>query len=281
MVAIACFIAMTSIADAKGKRRRGKKAKAKKTAALRVSAENAKALGQLMGPYKFGMSKNDVLKILSRQLNKKYAAKIKDSDDVYDQDRLRKRKARDIARIKNSFVTFSGKKTGWDVSIIDDEFEHGTDESMMVHWENEGDRDQRRFFFFHDDRLWKMFIALDSKMLRPEQRQFDYFQDIMEKRYGPAVIHTETRHGRSRPTHISWSTKKLRVRAIDKLRFYGNFCLSVSEPGEEDALISIRESVRPEKKTNRIIDAVVSKDDDADTPSLDDNKGAIDALLDK
>ena len=276
-ILVACFVGIGGIADAKGKKRKGKKKKAK--TAQKVSPENAKSLSMLMGPYKFGMTKTDILKILSKQINRKFAAKIKDTDDVYSQDKLRKRKSKEINRIKKSFVSFQGKKSGWDVSIIDDEFAHRTDESMMVHWENEGRRDQRRFFFFQDGRLWKMFIALDSKMLRAEQRKFLYFQDIMEKRYGPAVIHTMKRRGVDEATHISWRTPQHRVRAIDKLQFYGNFCLSISEPGQEDALVALRDSVRPAKTTNKIIDAVVSKEGVDDTPSLDENKNVIDDLL--
>jgi len=264
-----------SHADAKGKRKKKKK----KAPALKVSAENAKALSQLKGPFKFGMSKNRVLKILAKQIREKYAEKIKETDDVYQQDKLRRRQKKEISRIKKSFVAFKGKKTGWDVSIIDDEFAHRTDESMMVYWENVGGKDQRRFFFFYDGRLWKMFIALSDKMLKPSQREFSYFQTIMEKRYGMGKVHNEVKRGVEVPTHISWSTSKFRVRAIDKLQFYGNFCLSIADPGTEDTLRELRKSVAPVKKKNKIIEAVISKDDAEDTPDLNDNKGALDGII--
>lgn len=259
------------VADAKGRKKRRKRAA--------VSKVNAKALGQLMGRFKFGMTKGQVLKVLSREINERYAEKIKEATDIYTQDKLRKQKRAEIRRIKKSFIAFKGKKTGWDVSIIDKEFAHNTGESMMVYWENVGGKDQRRFFFFHEGRLWKMFIALNSDMLKPSQRKFVFFQKIMEKRYGSGKVHHETRDGVDEPTHIAWSTRKFNVRAIDKLQFYGNFCLSIADPRVEKALEPMRAAQRKPKRKNRVIDAVITKDNEDDTPSLDDNSGALDGVL--
>lgn len=258
-------------ADAKGRKKRKRRAK--------VTKVNAKALGQLMGRFKFGMTKNQVLKVLAKEINERYAEKIKEATDIYTQDKLRKKKRAELRRIKKSFVAFKGKKTGWDVSIIDNEFAHHTGESMMVYWENKGGKNQRRFFFFHEGRLYKMFIALSSNMLKPSQRKFVYFQKIMEQRYGTGKVHYETRNGVDEPTYIAWNTRRFNVRAIDKLQFYGNFCLSISDPDVEKALEPLRAAQRKPKKKNRVIDAVISKDDDDDEPGLHDNDGALDGVL--
>lgn len=258
-------------ADAKGRKKR------KRGAA--VTKVNGKALAQLMGRFKFGMSKKQVLKVLGKEINERYAEKIKEATDIYTQDTLRKKKRAEIRRIQKSFVAFKGKKTGWDVSIIDKEFAHNTGESMMVYWENVGGKDQRRFFFFHEGRLYKMFIALNSNMLKPSQRKFVYFQKIMEQRYGSGNIAYETRNGVDEPTHIAWNTNKFSVRAIDKLQFYGNFCLSIADPGVEKALEPLRAAQRKPKGKNRVIDAVISKDDDGDTPDLHENDDALDGVL--
>jgi hypothetical protein len=271
VVALA-LVGLTGVgtADAKG-RKKGKRG-------AKVTKVNSKALGQLMGRFKFGMSKKQVLKVLARELNERYAEKIKAATDIYSQDKLRKEKRRELKRIQKSFVAFKGKKTGWDVSIIDEEFAHHTGESMMVYWENVGGKDQRRFFFFHEGRLYKMFIALNSNMLKPSQRKFVYFQNIMEQRYGGGKIHSETRDGVDEPTHIAWNTRKFNVRAIDKLQFYGNFCLAISDPRIEKALEPMRAAQRKPKKKNRVIDAIISKDDD-DEPGLHENDGALDGML--
>jgi hypothetical protein len=253
-------------AEAKGKRR------AKK----RSAPIKAKAAGELMGPFKFGMSKIQVLKVLARQIDAKYADKIKEATDIYSQDKLRKAKKNELNRIKQSYVEFKGKKTGWDVSIIDREFEHRTDESMMVYWENVDGKDQRRFFFFHEGRLWKMFIALNSKSLNPSQRTFEFFQQLTEARFGRGKVHYEKRRGAREKSHLAWANARVEVKAIDKLQFYGNFCLSIADRGVQSALEPMRLAKAKPKRKNGVIDAVVSKDDAEDTPSLDENKDVLD-----
>ena len=241
-----------------------------------MAVKNPKALADLMGPYKFGMTKQDVLKVLSREIGARYKERIANTVDVYQQDKLRRERQAELDRIKNSYIEFkTRKRTGWDVSIIDDQFAHETDESMMVHWENSADsgKDQRRFFFFHDGRLYKMVIALNSSMLKPEQKNFDFFKNLMVARYGAGRLVNDP-NGR----YLEWKTHTYRVAAIDKLNFYGSFCLLIADPREEAALAPIRAAAKPPKKDNKVIDAVI-KDKDEKDPGLEDNKAAVDAVL--
>jgi hypothetical protein len=262
-------------ADAAKKKRPAAKAKV-------THKINAKALGELMGPYKFGMSKKQILGILNKQISERYQEKIGATTDVYMQDKLRRKKAAELARIKKSFIEFKGNKSGWDVSIIDDQFAHNTDESMMVHWENSPDtgRDQRRFFFFQDGRLYKMFVALNTSQLKNDQRKFAFFQSLMEARYGKgSVVVSKDLDGVERPTAIEWNSRTHHVMAIDKLAFYGSFCLMVAEPGREEQLVALRKASAPAKKQNSILKSVMSDEKEDDTPGLNDNKGAVDAIL--
>src|SRR5690606_4617941 len=180
-VALATALLSPSAAGA-GKQKRKKPAATQKV--------DARAIGELMGPFKFGRTPNQVTGVVGAKVKEKYADRIKETRDVYAQDRLRRDERAEIKRIRDSLVEFKGEKTGWDVSIIDDQFAHDTDESMMVYWENDqaSGRDQRRFFFFHGGKLYKMFIAMNSAMLKGDQRKFEYFQTIMEQRYGDGTL---------------------------------------------------------------------------------------------
>ena len=195
-----------------------------------------KALAELLGAFKFGMSKDQVLGVLAKQINEKYAEKIRRTDDIYTQDKLRKAKKEELARIMKSYLEFKGQKTGWDVSIIDDQFARNTDESMLVYWENTGGRNQRRFFFFFEGRLYKMFIALDSKQIADDQRNFKVFSSSMEGRFGPGLVD---------PTGELWKTPSLEVKAINKLRFYDAFCLVITDPHRASAVASMRKEHAP------------------------------------
>jgi len=268
---IACLL--PSAADAKRKKR------SKKPVAAKIDAA---ALSQLMGPFSFGMSKDKVLKVLARQLNERYEDKVKETQDVYKQDALRREKKAELKKIKKTYTEFTGKKTGWDVSIIDDQFAHKTDESMLVYWENSPDgKDQRRFFFFHHGELYKMFITLDSSMLPPDQRTFDFFKGLMVKRYGPGNVITETkRNGEQVAVAMDWADKKHHVQAIDKVSFYGSFCLSIANVAVEASVAAARDAMKKPTKDNAIINSML-EGDDSTLPSLDSNKAAVESIIHK
>jgi hypothetical protein len=231
-----------------------------------------------MGPFEFGMTKEQILKILAKQIKEAYAEKVKATTDVYMQDKLRRKQKAEIKRIKRTHIAFTGKKSGWDVSIIDDQFARNTGESMMVYWENaaESGKDQRRFFFFHEGRLYKMFIQLGSAMLKDDQRSFSYFHQVMQRRYGGGKV--TMKKGSDEPTSVLWSSRKFNVTALDKLEFYNSFCLVIADPGAEAALAAAREAMKRDPTKSNIIDSVVLGKDEDDTPSLDQNKGVVDRM---
>lgn len=246
----------------------------------RAPRVNSKALAQLMGPYKFGMTKKDVLAVLRKDLRAEYKEKIKKTTDIYEQDKLRRERKRKLRKIADTYVVFEGKKTGWDVSIIDDQFAHKTDESMLVHWEydEKTGKNQRRFFFFHHGRLYKMFIALNSSMLKGDQKNFAFFQNVMEQRYGPGKLSYKTDiKGEKAPDALQWRTRQFHVSALNKLDFYGSFCLVIADPQVEKEVMQVREAVRRPKEENNIMNAIIREDENA-RPDLDENVGTIESI---
>jgi hypothetical protein len=279
-LALAGVIALSGAAQAKGKSKPKPKppATAPKTPktppapkAPPVSAEHKKAMSELLGAFKFGMSKDEVVGVLGKQIDDRYAEKITATNDIYTQDKLRKEKKDELAKITTSYVEFKGQKTGWDVSIIDDQFARNTDESMLVYWENAAGKNQRRFFLFYEGKLWRMFLALDSKQISDEQRNFETFRTLMEGRFGPGLV---------APTGEEWKTSDLVVKAVDRLRFYDAFCLIATDPRAEKDVLDNRVAKAPATKgQDGLMKSVLEKGDDK--PSLDENAGAVDAIIGK
>jgi hypothetical protein len=276
LFALAFLLFSSTDSVAKGKKGKSERAEKKKKAA-RV---NEKALGELMGSFTFGMDKAKVIAVLADEIKERYKDQIQGTNDTYRQDELRRKRDQEVERIKESFIEFDDKRTGWDVSIIDDQFGHQTGESMMVYWENVDGKDQRRFFFFHEGKLYKMFIALNSGMLKDDQRNFAYFQNIMEERYGTGNIeYTKDKDGIEHPTAIAWKSKKHQLRAVDKLDFYGSFCLVVADPAVEKKVAALRAATKQPPKKNTVIEAVVNKKGEDDTPDLRENEKAVDNVI--
>src|SRR6185369_14948533 len=190
-----------------------------------VSAEHKKALAEKFAGFKFGMSKDEVLAVLQKQINERFEEQIKGTEDTSKKDRLRRDKKAELARTASTYVDFNGTKTGWDVSIIENEFAHNTGESMMERWENDNGKNQRRFFFFYNQKLWKMYISLDVSMIPEDKRNFDTFKGVMESQYGKGGIDGGT---------IAWRAGEFDARAVDRLKDYGALGLVVEDPKVRD-----------------------------------------------
>jgi hypothetical protein len=239
---------------------------AKKPKQTPMTADHRKALAELFGGFKFGMTKDEVIAVFSKQLDARYDDQIKATTDIAVQDRLRRDKRNEVTRLQQSYISFdAGKPSPWDVSIVEDEFAHNTGESMLERWENQGGKNQRRFFFFSEGKLWKMFISLDV----PEGLNFAAFKSRMEEKYGPGEIEA----GR-----ITWRTDTFDARAVDKLKTYGALAQVVEDPRMRRQLEAVREAKAPPRhQGNTMIESVI--DTGKDHPSVKSDSSTVDTVI--
>ncbi|HET9620266.1 MAG TPA: hypothetical protein VFP84_02790 [Kofleriaceae bacterium] len=245
------------------------KAKPKKLTPM--TAAHKKALTELFGGFKFGMSKDEVVAAFSKQLDEQYEEQIQATTDVSEQDRLRKAKKGEVQRFAQSYTTFEANKPSpWDVSIIETEFRHGTGESMLERWENTNGKNQRRFFFFHEGKLWKMFLSLDMSVLPEDKKNFATFRQVMEGKYGPGDIDNG---------EIAWRTEDLEARALDKLKSYDALGLTVADAKVGRQVEAMREEKKaPPSHGNPVINAVIDTDH-SDHPDTKANANAVDDVI--
>lgn len=247
-----------------------KPAPPKKVVVPTVGAEQKKALVDKLAGFKFGMTKDEILAVLQKQINERYEEKIKATTDVAQQDRFRKEKKAELGRVSQTFVKFDGKSSGWDVSIIEGEFAHNTGESLMERWENDNGKNNRRFFFFYNDRLWKQFISLDVSMIPEEKRNFETFKAVMEGQYGKGAVEGGT---------ISWRAGEFDARAVDKLKDYGALGLALEDAKVKGEILALRESKAPPKKDTPAVIKAVLDADGKDHPDVKSNAGAVEGVI--
>jgi len=274
-------VALIGFGSADGAKKKKKPApKPKATAAAKMKAApkaNTEAVAALMGPFKWGMSPDEVGGVIAKQIDEKYQARIKETRDVYQQDKYRKDATREKNTLKKTYVKFDGRKTGWDVSIIDKEIGHKNDEAMLYYWENDPDtkKDQKRFFLFVDGKLWKMFIAFNSDLF--QGKTFADFQATMEARYGKGAPEL-----RDDVKFLAWRSPGYYLRAIDLTQFYGNFCVAISDDSVEQTIHARREERNPKQvQTSVIVDSVTEgkNQKDESKPSLEDpNADVVDRM---
>lgn len=99
----------------------------------------------------FGMSKAELVSLLQRRIHERYGAIIRDTLDVRDRDSLSKRRDVEVDAVGKSITKFDGTESGWNVSLIRNEFETGLGEEMV----HQLDGQEHLYFFFTKDRLYK------------------------------------------------------------------------------------------------------------------------------
>lgn len=196
----------------------------------------AEAIAALRGEFKWGMNLDEVATVIEKRLRASFEPRLKETaSDPIRQERVRKQLREEVEGIKKSYVEFTGKTTGYDVSIVDQEFAHRVGESMLPAKEDKA----TRYFFFADGRLYKMFIAFDKE--RVGDKSFEEFGEIMQAQFGKArEVEVEiTRKGETRKLldYYEWRTDAGEgLRLVDRSGFYGVYCLVLYDRSVEDRL---------------------------------------------
>jgi hypothetical protein len=236
-------------------------AKAKKGGSPKAHAADARAVGELAGKFKWGMTPDQVEKVIADQIHAKYVDLIKKEMDVYKQDQLRQQEKDDVQKVKDSLVKFDAGNPAtktWGTSLVQAEFAPKNDESMLTMWEP----NQRRFLFFWHDKLYKQFIAFNAEHPAFAGKTFDDFAKIIQNRYGAAEMKFTTLRTRDdmKLDHLEWPPSgDFQLFAIDQSEFYGNFCLVLFNPTTAKQVEASRtEHNAVVKHGNAVIDAVTT-----------------------
>src|SRR4029077_12307716 len=83
-------------------------------------AADARAVGELAGKFKWGMTSEEAQKTIADGLHARYAEMIKKEMDIYKQDQLRKDEQEELQKVKDSSMKFDGVSPGtkeWGTSI--------------------------------------------------------------------------------------------------------------------------------------------------------------------
>lgn len=219
----------------------------------------ADEINKLKGDFKWGMSPEEVMEKAVARIQSTYEERLqKTAKDPSQQDRVRKEMRSEIDRFKKTaLVKFDGLKSGYDVSIIDQEFTQNTNEAMLVTKE-EG---ASRYFFFAYDKLYKMFIAFDKEMLKG--KSFQEFGQLMQQRFGKGrdvYVEEKTKKGVSRKLdHYVWGSKfGDTLRLVDRSAFYEVFCLVIADGATAEQQAEARKALPTQERGDALVEAVTS-----------------------
>ena len=106
---------------------------------------------------RWGMSRDEVLEALKREVEAEYQERQKATRDPVVQDKNRSWKREELDKLSLNLVSFD-KRTQhkWGVSLIQFEYEDDTGETMLWLRSNSN---LKKFYFFKNDTLWKVIYA--------------------------------------------------------------------------------------------------------------------------
>ncbi|MFW6067398.1 MAG: hypothetical protein ACOC97_03610 [Myxococcota bacterium] len=261
---IAACIVGTVAADADAQRgRRGKKAR----------VPHSSAISEAMGELEWGMSKEELMRHFISRVHERYRKKFRKVTGAIEEDRLRHRLREAIKRVRQSYVKFDGRTTGWDVSFLRDEFTHRNGEAMIVVKEDQA----QNFYFLINNRFWKLYRAFDSEVFAGAS--FGQFASALEGRYGRAARREGVLHEGGNSTRwLEWQDRRTRLRAVDNTAFYGFYSLVFEDKKMLKRIDGLRKHKRPPRERRHGLVESVTSDVDANP---DDNPDIVDRITGK
>lgn len=244
----------------------GKKKKTEKTCGLvdpKPEVSASYGARTLKGDYRWGMTTKDVFKLLSREIEKEYEEKQKAAaDDAMAQDGAREWRNVQLQDLKGNHIRFkSASKHRWGVSLIQFEYEDDANEEMLF---VKATPSLRKFYFFRDDQLWKIFYAY-SPDTWPGKAYADVVEEKFKKWFGvsPAEkVKQDPETAAPLVRYFEWkSSDGDRVRSFDMTQVHGVVGLAVIDARTEDSIGERLPNVGKDDKFNDAVSDVLGGSD--------------------
>jgi hypothetical protein len=208
----------------------------------------------LMEDFKWGMTPKQVFKVLSKDVESEYEKRQKSAKNAVDQDNNRRWRGEQLQRIKENHTKFtSASKHRWGVSLIQYEYEDDNQEEML--WASTG-KGLRKFYFFKDGELWKIFYAYSTDVW-PGKGYENVVEEKFKKWFGPSPeekVKTDPKTQQPLLRYNEWTAmEEEKIRSFDLTSVHGVIGLAVVD-GRAEARIGERLPNQP--KETGYVDAV-------------------------
>jgi hypothetical protein len=200
----------------------------------------------VMKDLKWGIGHQAVFAYLDKGIKAKYDRLVDQNNDDLKIDQLRKKQRAESKFLRKNYVTFTGQRTGYEVSVVQNDFAHNNSETMLK--VDEGLR--QRYYFFRYDRLWKVMVIYSSDSI---EGGFKSFVKQVRNKYGkPKKKNWVTPYGGSRHlVEVIWHDDKTHMFLEDKSAFYSRYVMrlmSVIDGKDIQALHERRKAQTDAKK---------------------------------
>lgn len=144
-----------------------------------------KGVSAILKMLDWGVSSVAVFKALEDEIDARFAEKIKYADTLVVDKIMRRRRAEKKA-IRKAYVRFDGRTSGYEASLVSDDFRANNGEAMV----RVDDGPAQRYYFFKDEQLYKVLVVYSTAVAR--QTKFPAFVSKAAGKYGkPAKTITD------------------------------------------------------------------------------------------
>ena len=223
---IAAIIATTLVASAGIMTVSVSDAVAKPAKDKKTNADLSASLGDLS----WGMSSEKAKTVIGEKIMNDFRTKSYGNTDLSYVDNLRKTHTDRVESMQKSFLKLSNDNTATlSVSIVGEEFMPDANESMLTSREDIA----TKYYFFKDDKLYKMAVVYDSAYLGPIA--FDTFVATTAQKYGPAADEIWDDEGNF--TDAIWKDKSnVTLTVKNKYQSYSTFLMVFADDSVEKPL---------------------------------------------
>lgn len=178
------------------------------------------ALEDSLNGIKWGDSRGEVVKKISAKMDKDL-----DNDKSLRRDNIKKQRAMKAvmdkkSKFQKSRVQFKRKRTGYEVSLVADEFTPSNNESMLML----RDKYAQRYYMFIDGKFYKLVVAYNKNYLKGVS--FENFVGQTMKRYGrPKDIEYGEILGEEELMQASWASRKTELALNNKREMFNTYSM--------------------------------------------------------
>ena len=237
------------------------------------SSQNAKNTKQATGlsanlnGLKWGMSASEAKTIIADNIMNEFRAKSEGNTDLSYVDLLRKTHSERVENMQKSYLTFTrDNSAAISVSIVGEEFMPDAGETMLTSREDNA----TRYYFFKNDKLYKMALVYDSAYIGPIA--FDTFCSQTEQKYGKAKQEVWDDDGLFLES-IWTDNTDVKLTVKNKYSSFNTFLMVFSDDKVESTLTAKHkayvESLNAGPDVSSAIDALTADSDGGDTSSID------------
>lgn len=191
---------------------------------------SAASVNDLTGGIRWGASRQDVEAHYRAQLIAEYRAAIGGSRDPVRNDQLRRGVDDSLKRFSETWVEFTGPRTGYESSTIADEVYGNSDLAMMIL----ANADVPKYYIFKSNKLAKIIIATNVASI-----DFIPFVDFIASLRGPYgrpqdVVLEEDDLGIKQEVRAVWADATTRLRIENKSSVFNTYLMVLTDVKQAD-----------------------------------------------